>query len=296
MDKGVAQMAKSPAHRFGQIIGDLLEDTLIRYCAPVARQYGVYLDYKHPRPTRNFQNDVKWTDINGNTHKLDIVMESNGSETTVGDPKAFIEIAWRRYTKHSKNKAQEISAAILPLVRRYSVFSPFYGAVLAGEFTENSLKQMRSEGFKLLYFSIDAIEEAFATQDINAHWDEDTPEWDLQGRVVQVEALSEQKLEEIGNALLQRHGDQWDSFLKHLTGALERTLERISITPLYGCSYEFTDIQSACDYIASGQGVPDHKVFHCFGYEVTVQYSNGETSKLRFADRKSTLDSLKNLI
>lgn len=28
MDKGVIEMAKSPAHRFGQIIGNLLEDSI----------------------------------------------------------------------------------------------------------------------------------------------------------------------------------------------------------------------------------------------------------------------------
>ena len=120
-------MAKSPAHRFGQIIGDLLESTLIRYCKPIANEYHMYLDYKHPRPARNNQSEVKWTDINGNTHKLDIVIEQKGSETITGNPRAFIEMAWRRYTKHSKNKAQEISAAIKPLVSRYSEHGPFYG-------------------------------------------------------------------------------------------------------------------------------------------------------------------------
>lgn len=149
-------MAKSPAHRFGQIIGDLLEHTLIRYCQPVAVEYDMYLDYKHPRAARSNQNEVKWTDINGNTHKLDIVIECEGSEEKLGKPRAFIEMAWRRYTKHSKNKVQEISAAIKPLISRYSETSPFYGAVLAGEFTENSLNQLRSEGFQLLYFSINA--------------------------------------------------------------------------------------------------------------------------------------------
>lgn len=156
-------MAKSPAHRFGQIIGELLEHTLIRYCQSIAARYHMYLDYKHPRPARNYQNEVRWTDINGNTHKLDIVIEQGGSDLVTGDPRAFIEIAWRRYTKHSKNKAQEISAAIRPLVNRYREFSPFYGAVLAGEFTGNSLHQMTSEGFKLLYFPIEVIEAAFAS-------------------------------------------------------------------------------------------------------------------------------------
>lgn len=125
MDKGVIEMAKSPAHRFGQIIGNLLEDTLIRYCQPIAKENDMYLDYRHPRIARNNQDEVRWTDINGNTHKLDIVIESEGTEECIGKPRAFIEMAWRRYTKHSKNKAQEISAAIKPLVRCYSEFTHF---------------------------------------------------------------------------------------------------------------------------------------------------------------------------
>lgn len=73
-------------------------------------------------------------------------------------------MAWRHYTKHSKNKAQEISVAIKPLVAKYNETSPFYGAVLAGEFAENSLNQMKSEGFQMLYFLMEAIEHAFAIE------------------------------------------------------------------------------------------------------------------------------------
>ncbi len=120
--------------------------------------------------------NVKWKDINGNTHKLDIVIECEGSEIKLGKPRTFIEITWHRYTKHSKNKVQEISAAIKPLVSRYSESSPFYGAVLAGEFTTNSMNHMKSEGFQLLYFPINAIEKAFASHGLNVHWNENTSE------------------------------------------------------------------------------------------------------------------------
>lgn len=45
-------MAKSPAHRFGQIIGDLLEETMYEYCKPIADNHGLYMDYKHERDAR----------------------------------------------------------------------------------------------------------------------------------------------------------------------------------------------------------------------------------------------------
>lgn len=95
-------MAESPAHRFGQMIGDIFECTIIRYCQSIADEYGMYLDYKHPRPARNNQKDVKWTDMNGNIHKLDIVIEERGSETKTGAPRAFIEMGMAKVYKTFK--------------------------------------------------------------------------------------------------------------------------------------------------------------------------------------------------
>lgn len=47
----------------------------------------------------------------------------------------------------SFDKVQEISGAILPLVETHAKNIPFYAAVLAGEFTENALDQLESQGF-----------------------------------------------------------------------------------------------------------------------------------------------------
>ncbi len=289
-------MAKSPAHRFGQIIGDLLECTLIRHCQPIANEYGMYLDYRHPRPARNNQSEVKWIDINGNTHKLDMVIEYQGSETKIGNPRAFIEMAWRRYTKHSKNKAQEISAAIKPLVSRYSEYGPFYGAVLAGEFTENSLNQMKSEGFKLLYFSINAIEDAFASQGIDAHWDENTSEEVLQSRVEQLEALTKTQLQLIGDYLINNNTEQWKIFLMCIRNALERTLERISIISLFGDAKIFYNIQDACAYIINGDKEIAFTKDSFYRYEIVVKYSNGDKIDMQFKEQQAAIASLNRLI
>ena len=242
-------MANSVAHRFGQIIGDLLENTIIRYCMPIADEYEMYLDYKHPRQARNNHQKVEWKDINDNIHDLDIVFERGGSEAEYGTPEAFIEVAWRRYTKHSKNKVQEISAAIKPLVQLYSEVCPFYGAVLAGEFTNNSLNQIRSEGFKLLYFSNEAIEEAFASQGIDAHWEESTSETELQKRIDQFNTLSEEQIKAIGDILIQNNIAQWESFLQCLREALEKEIKSIDITSLFCISKVFSNVRDACDYV-----------------------------------------------
>ena len=101
-------MAQSPPHRLGQIIGEVLELTIHDPLQALCQRHGLYLDTQHSRPARDGRTKVTWKDQNGNTHDLDYVIEQGGSESQLGIPKAFIEIAWRRYTKHSRNKAQEI--------------------------------------------------------------------------------------------------------------------------------------------------------------------------------------------
>lgn len=45
-------MAQSPAHRFGQIIGEVLEAGVLPLLETFARDYGLYLDKKGDRPCR----------------------------------------------------------------------------------------------------------------------------------------------------------------------------------------------------------------------------------------------------
>lgn len=101
-------MAESPSHRFGQIIGNLLEAVIEPFLTDFATRKCLYLDYqKNPRKARKGKK-VTWEDPYGNVHDLDYVLERYGTDESTGTPVAFIEVAWRRYTKHSRNKAQEI--------------------------------------------------------------------------------------------------------------------------------------------------------------------------------------------
>jgi hypothetical protein len=144
-------VALSPAHRFGQIIGELLEEAVRPMLQRVADEHDLFLDHKHPLAARNGRRKVAWKDDRGNEHDLDFVLEEGGSEAVIGKPRGFIEIAWRRYTKHSRNKAQEIQGAIIPLAETHRDARPFLGVVLAGVFTEGSLRQLRSHGFEVVY-------------------------------------------------------------------------------------------------------------------------------------------------
>ena len=118
-------MAKSPAHKFGQLIGDELEAAVHDPLQEMAKEFGLYLDYKHKRPARNGKRKVAWQDSYGNVHDLDYVLEEDGDEETRGRPRAFIETAWRRYTKHSRNKAQEFKAPSCHWLRPMADTPPF---------------------------------------------------------------------------------------------------------------------------------------------------------------------------
>jgi hypothetical protein len=97
-------VAESPAHRFGQIIGEVLEAAVVPLLAAFAVKYGLYLDKQGDRPCRPGKK-CTWLDLNKNKHDLDFVLERGGTFEQLGVPAAFIETAWRRYTKHSRNKA-----------------------------------------------------------------------------------------------------------------------------------------------------------------------------------------------
>src|SRR4051794_37103918 len=100
-------MAVSLAHKWGQEIGNLFQESLREILQPVADEHGLYLDFQRERKARAGKK-VSWRDRYGNAHDLDYVFERGGTETVLGLPAAFIEIAWRRYAKHSRNKAQEV--------------------------------------------------------------------------------------------------------------------------------------------------------------------------------------------
>ena len=113
-------MAESHSHKFGQIIGDLLEIAIQPHLEKFARKNKLFLDKKGIRKARPGKK-VTWTDNNGNKHDLDFVIERGGAASKIGIPVAFIESAWRRYTKHSRNKAQEIQSAIIPLIENIKI-------------------------------------------------------------------------------------------------------------------------------------------------------------------------------
>lgn len=209
-------MAESPSHKFGQILGNLLEGIMHPILQDFCDQRGLYLDIKGERQGVRSGKKVTWTDKYGNDHDLDFVIEKAATSTKRGRPVAFIETAWRRYTKHSRNKAQEIQGAVLPIADDYQWDKPFLGAVLAGVFTSGSLEQLKSVGFHVLYFPYESIVAAFDSVGINARFDESTPDSDFLACVEQINALPAEKREQLKGYLAEEEKSYSPNFLKNL--------------------------------------------------------------------------------
>jgi hypothetical protein len=166
-------MAAAAGHQFGQFIGEYCETALEPLLQEFADKHGLYLDKEGSRPVRKGKK-LTWIDSHGFGHDLDYVFERGGTPDKIGTPVAFIESAWRRYTKHSKNKAQEITGAVLPIAEKHHFSAPMLGCILVGDYTSPAIKQLQTIGFKILYLNYASVLEAFKSVDIDAGFDEKT--------------------------------------------------------------------------------------------------------------------------
>lgn len=286
-------MAISDAHRLGQLIGNMLESAMRPQLHSVLSPSHFLDSVSTSRTARKGKKKVTWKDAQGNKHDLDFVIEQNGTDSVVGNPKAFIECAWRRYTKHSKNKAQEIQGAILPVADTYANHKPFLGAILAGDFTAPSLQQLISHGFHVLYIPYEEIVQAYlSATGFDISYDEDTTPEDLKLKADTVENLSVQQLNDVIQQLTSTIQPKLIPFLQALSISLRRSINKIIIQPLYGTVSTFPDVISAKQYLSS---IDLNIVPNNIGFDrifVFVEYSNGENFRAEFFDVINALDFL----
>lgn len=271
-------LAKSPSHRLGQIVGDLLELSV----EPVLREFcdahGFYLDRKGNRPARTGRK-VTWSDKFGNSHDLDFVIESDGTATGLGKPIGFVEVAWRRYTKHSRNKAQEIQGAILPLVETYESFSPFQGVVLGGVFTDSAIAQLRSRNFTVLYLSYETLVNAFSMCGFDIGFDEDTPTDALSEKVSRIEGDSA-AVGRVPETLRELASEDISFFQYEMERKLLRRVVQVIVVQLFGDTHLFERVEDALIFVDRSGAVKSSSVER--GFEVIVRYSNEDEVIGRF--------------
>lgn len=280
-------MAESLSHKFGQIIGDLLELALEPHLQKFAQKHKLYLDKKGVRKARSGKK-VSWTDANDNKHDLDFVLERGGTENKIGVPVAFIESAWRRYTKHSRNKAQEIQSAILPLANKYKNSSPFVGVVLAGVFTEGALTQLKSLGFGVLYFPYETVVKAFSKFGIDAAFDEETAETDFKKKIESWNKLPNKEV--VAKELLKLNKKSVEEFLNSLSDSVSRFIERIIILPLHGQESISNSLPEAIYFLKKYS--EDNPPTPLSKYEIIIKYNTGDRIEASFKNKKDSIKFL----
>ncbi|MEH1907989.1 hypothetical protein [Nostoc sp.] len=290
-------MAQSPSHKFGQQLGKLLEDiVLYDILKPRLQQFAqvknYYLDWQRSRAARSGKK-VTWEDKYGNKHDLDFVIEVDGTDNKLGRPVAFIESAWRRYTKHSKNKAQEIQGAILPIIELHHLSAPFYGVVLAGDFTKPALEQLKNNGFAVIYIPYKGVVSAFQVIDFDVAFDENTPDESYTTAFRQLDSLTSSDKEKLRQALMRVSQEEVDRFMETLRNCLERYISNIVVIPLFGKRYEFDSIDDAISGLDTLK--IDSPVGEFEKFEVIVDYNNSDTIRATFQNKNLLTEFLRKL-
>jgi hypothetical protein len=280
-------MAQSPAHKWGQIIGEFLEQILESELNKFSRKHKLYLDTKGERPARPGKK-VSWIDSFENSHELDFVLERGGTRLKIGDPVAFIEIAWRRYTKHSKNKAQEIQGAIMPLVATHKNFAPFIGVMLAGEFTGGALTQLKSLGFNVLYFPYDLILKGFREYGMDASSEETTSERDFQSKINTWKNFKEK--DKLGKYLLRLNSNEVNAFFVNLEKAVSRFITSVIVVPLHGKTSTLSSIEEAIEFVENYNDKNGY--FDILKYEIMIKYNNNDKIEGIFTTKEAATEFL----
>ena len=284
-------MAKSESHKFGEFIGEFFENLMQKPIRDFARKNGLYFDTKGPRKARRGKK-LTWTDVHGSKHDLDFVLEKDGNEETIGEPVAFIELAWRRYTRHSKNKAQEIQGAVNPICEKYKLAQPFKGAILSGQFTENSLNQLKDDGFHVLYIPFEKLVQVFSNHDLDIYYDEGTDEADIRKKYATV-SKSGNTLDKVGEEILNTCGQEINQFVFDLSASYYRKIKTICILPLHGKRTEVADVEKAIDFINDYSTLPDDQKLEYI--EIIITYNNNSFLHGQFKEKVEAVDFLEKM-
>lgn len=280
-------MAASPSHILGEMIGIFFENIMKSPIRDLCNKYNVYFDTIGPREARS-TNKITWNDINGSKHDLDYVIERNGTDKEIGEPIAFIELAWRRYTKHSKNKVQEIAGAVLPIAEKYHEFAPFKGAILSGVFTESSLKQLEHQGFHVLYIPFDNVVASFKKFDIDIFFDENTSNKDLSKIVTALKKCK--KLDEIRQDFIASNKAIIDKFNNALELSIKRQINYVFVLPLHGKEMRFQGISQAINFLSNYDSLPEDATIE--RYIVGIAFNDGSQINCTFMDKQLAVDFL----
>jgi len=286
----------APDHKLGQLVGTLLQMAVSGPLRACAQRHGCYCDSQGERPAVRRGRKVRWVDSGGNPHDLDFVFELGGAEGVRGTPVAFIEVAWRRYTKHSRNKAGELLGALLPLRESYPS-TRFLGVILAGEFTPGGIKQLETAGVHVLHISFETIRACFASMGATIDYPEKASAAEKRALSESLESVTAGKMRTAAERLRRAIAAEYADFERKLEAALARRVRSIRILSLFGHERVFQTVEEALDFLrcARDTSLAGVEARHQ-GYELFVEFSTGAEIRGRFATRDELADFLRKAV
>ena len=187
---------------------------------------------------------------------------------------------------------QEISGAIIPLVNTYADNMPFYAAVLAGEFTRNSIVQLQSQGFYVLYFPYETICSLFDSIGLSIRWEEDTEDEEIQEIVDQFLELDGTDKDRLLKLFFDRHEQDLYDLSAALVDSLQTSISEVVIIPIHGSTQVLNTVQDAVDFIKD-YNERRHNRLSFIRYEITVRYNNGDEYTMKCANKMKALQFLR---
>lgn len=287
-------MAEAPGHLLGQYIGSFLEATSEPELRMLTDKHRLTLDIKGERPGIRQGKLLSLLDANGNKHDLDFVIERPGQNGAEPVYAAFVECAWRRYTKHSKAKAQEIQGAVLPLVETYSDVSPTPAAIVAGQWSRPSIKQLESWGFVVMLMDFHKLAGAFHAYGIDIVGKDDVPDAFWRQQVDRIRALDAREAAALVATIRETHQDDYASFLEELEIRIVRTVKEVVVYPMHGKPLMFDTIAAALEAVKDHDERPAE--FPLIRFEFVIRYTNGDQIAGNHSSRDAAIRFLEKLL
>ena len=248
------------------------------------------------RPTlRGSLKKVRWRDNQGNKHDLDFVLERGGSAEKQGSPVAFLEAAWRRYTKQTRNKVNEIEGALLPLRESHRTCR-FCGVIAAGKWSQPGLEQFRSHGIQVLHISYEDLIAAFQIKGVNLDYAEKASPPVKRALVKTLEGLSAKDFTEIAVALEAAVEEDLKNFLITLEVSVTTEVSQILIGGIFGRRAEVSSIGEAIAWI-QGFDAADLSGLEFKNFETLLRFKDGrEIVGRSFPNKESAIQFLEQFV
>jgi len=282
----------SPGHKLGQMIGNFFEELFADELMELCNKHGCYCDCRGPRPAvRGTSRKVTWVDKYNDKHDLDYVIEKGGAPNKRARPVAFIELAWRRYTKHSRNKTGELEGSLLPLRESYESCG-FLGAILAGEYTDGGKQQLISHDINVLHVPFETLVSSFREHGVDLDYPENASDEQKREIIRQWEALSEENIDSVKSSLKSAIKKEYSTFINNLEKSLLRTIKTVIILPLYGSELVFMSVDEAIQGLSELKDEqPRSQKF--VKYEIQNRFGNGDKIDGTFHDKDKALEFLR---